>query len=71
MKKFANYAHRSQLDHQIMNQLRKQIPHFEFEHRLRRSVYHPKIILYSSLASTDKFIQQYSWPYLGSSPPST
>ncbi len=58
MRKLASKFLRDNLDNKITNEFRKVYPHFEFEHRYRRMPTYPKIILYSNLASVDRFIEQ-------------
>lgn len=59
MKAVAQKFLRGRLDVDVVNQLKKKYPHLEFEHRLRKIPTYPKIVVYSSVSSVDKFLERY------------
>lgn len=71
MKAVANKYMRARLEVDTIKQLKKQYPHFEFEHRIRKVPIYPKIVVYSSVASVDKFLERYYSSYLESCPPTS
>lgn len=70
MKKLANKMMRDGFENSVTNAFRKMYPNFEYEHRLRRLPLYPKIVLYSNVASVDRFMEKYLCTKIDCSPPS-
>ena len=62
---------RDNLEAHIVQNYRRIFPHFEMESQFMRIPTHPKIILYSNVASVDKFIEKLQIPNSASSPSSS
>lgn len=56
MKALAQKLLRGSIEQDVIKGLRKKYPHFEIEHRFRKIPTFPKIVVYSSIASVDKFL---------------
>lgn len=67
MKRTAQKFMRDNMQTQIQKQMKALYPNFEFEHQFLRLPIQPKIIVYSNLASVDRFISQYIPFHSGSS----
>lgn len=70
MKKYMAKAIRDNYDTNVLRAFRKFYPNFEYEHRFLKLPLYPKIILYSNVASVDRFLEQYPLVDLEFSPPS-
>ena len=55
---------RSNMERIIVQHYKNIYPHFEFEQNARKVPLYPKIVVYSNVASVDKFLEQYLSQYL-------
>ena len=69
MKTLAQKMLRGRVEQDIIKGLKKKYPHFEIEQSMRKVPINPKIVVYSNVASVDKFLEEYQWPYLEYSQP--